>query len=266
MFKTLTKTLLLILACNTVYSQTEEKKTEFDVSISFKNQHYWRGGPIGYSPLVTSQISMKTKGGFQVGSWNGFGFDGVFKDVDTYVSYSKKQFTLALWDVYNFTSPASGYADPATFPSKYYDYNAKSTRHFLDLSLGYDFKKIPLNIFIATIIFGRDRAVNPSQDMAAGKFVGTRSGKNRYSTYTKAAYTLKTSKADFSPYVSYGFVLNDVDKTSFWGKKAYGFTEIGMNVSKPIKITDTWTVSIMGGIVGSPMNNTVNGLLGITLF
>jgi hypothetical protein len=266
MFKNIIKTLLLILVCNSGFSQTEEKKVEFDVTMSLKNQHYWRGGPIGFSPMVSSQISMKTKSGFEVGSWNGFGFDGVFKDVDTYVSWSKKGFTVALWDVYNFTSPTSGYADPATFPTKYFDYDAKSTRHFLDLSVGYDFKKIPLSFFLATIVYGRDRAMDETKDMVGGKYTGTRSGENRYSTYSKVAYTVKTSKADFTPYVSYGFVLNNVDNTSFWGKKDHGFTEIGCNVSKSLKITDTWNIGLSAGVVASPMNDSVNGLVSITVF
>jgi hypothetical protein len=284
MFNKIFKTLLLITACNTVFAQTEEKsvqaeakpvptpttpavkKAQFDVTISFKNQHYWRGGAIGYAPLVTSQISMKTTSGFEIGSWNGFGFDGVFKDVDTYVSYTKEGFTLALWDVYNFTSPTSGYADPATFPTKYFDYNEKTTRHFLDLSLAYDFRKIPLNLFAATIVYGRDRGMDASKDIVNGKYAGTRSGKNRYSTYTKAAYTFKTSKADFSPFVSYGFVFNNVDNSSFWGKKASGFTEVGGIVSKDIRITDSWNVTVSGGVVASPMNNSMNGLLAVKLF
>jgi hypothetical protein len=276
-------TLLLIVAFKTGITQVEEKtsetgdkvpkletikpqKTQFDVTVSLKNQHYWRGGPIGYSPLVTSQISMKLQNGFEAGTWNGFGFDGIFKDVDTYVSYTKSGFTIAVWDIYNFTDPNSGYADPATFPTEYFDYNKTTTRHFIDLSLAYDFKKVPLSLFAATIVYGRDRSMNASQDVVSGKFVGTRSGENRYSTYTKAAYTIKTTKADFTPYVSYGFVFNNVDQTSFWGKKANGFTEVGFNVSKPIKVTDTWTMLVSGGIVASPMNNTANGLVSLTLF
>ncbi|HKG67870.1 MAG TPA: hypothetical protein VKA92_03305 [Segetibacter sp.] len=275
--------LLLMIAFKTGFAQVEEKtsqtgdkfpkaeaikpqKTQFDVTVSLKNQHYWRGGPIGYSPLVTSQTSLKSATGLEVGTWNGFGFDGIFKDVDTYISFSKSGVTLALWDVYNFTNPNSGYADPATFPSEYFDYDSKTTRHFLDLSLAYDFKKIPLSLFAATIVYGRDRSMDPSKDVVGEKFVGTRSGKNRYSTYTKAAYTVKTSKADFTPYVSYGFVFNNVDESSFWGKKANGFTEVGFNVGKSIKVTDTWSMSVSAGIVASPMNNTANGLVSLTLF
>lgn len=247
-------------------AEIKKDKALFDVTVSLKNQHYWRGGPVGFSPVVTSQISLKALKGLEVGSWNGFGLDGVFKDVDTYVSYSNAGFTVALWDVYNFTSPTSGYADPATFPAGYFDYDKNTTRHFLDLSVSYDFKKIPLNLFAATIVYGRDRSMDPVKDLISGKYAGSRSGENRYSTYTKAAYTIKTKKADFTPYMSYGFVFNNVDNTSFWGRKASGITEIGANVSKSIKVTDSWNIAVSGGIVASPMNNTVNGLVGITLF
>lgn len=246
----------------------EPAKSEFDVTLSIKNQHYWRGGPIGFSPLVTSQASFKV-GGFEAGTWNGFGFDGVFKDVDTYISYTKSGFTIALWDVYNFTDPSSGKADPATFPADYFDYNAKTTRHFIDLSVTYQLEKIPLKFFLATIIHGRDRALTPDDytiNSGNTMFSGTRSGKNRYSTYFNTSYTFKTKKADFNIYSSTGFALNNADGTTFYGPKQFGITEIGATVDKNIKITDTYAVAISAGVVASPVNKSINGLLAVKLF
>ncbi|MEI6950077.1 hypothetical protein V9K67_23020 [Paraflavisolibacter sp. H34] len=277
------KLLLLILSGSAVFSSaraqeapvqsevpTEVAKEEppvkeklFDANVSLHNQWYWRGSAIGLSPMVATTISMKTKSGFAVGSWNGFGLDGVFKDVDLFVSYSAGGFTLALWDIYNFTSPTSGAADPKTAPTNYFDYRSKTTRHFLDLSASYDFKKVPLSLFAATIIHGRDRGLTAAD--VPGTY--TRSGENRYSTYLKGTYGFKPAEGvSVKPFVSYGFVLNNVDNTSFWGAKSSGVTEAGITVGKSIKITDTWQVGVTGGVVASPMNKSVNGLLGISLF
>lgn len=236
----------------------------FNANVSLHNQWYWRGSAIGLSPMVATMISMKTKSGFSIGSWNGFGLDGVFKDVDIFASYSVEGFTLAVWDVYNFTSPTSGAADPKTSPVNYFDYKSKSTRHFIDVSLAYDFKKVPLSLFAATIVHGRDRGTTAADQPDN---VYTRSGDNRYSTYLKGTYAFKPSETmSVKPYISYGFVFKNVDNTSFWGAKANGVTEVGVTVSKSLKITDTWKVGVTGGIVASPMNKSVNGLLGIDLF
>lgn len=263
-------TICYMVCCSTaLFAQEESHQADLDITVSVKNQHYWRGSPIGFSPLISSQASLKT-GGFEVGTWNGFGFDGVFKDVDTYISYTAAGLTIALWDVYNFTDPKSGKADPATFPTDYFDYSSATTRHFIDLSLAYTFHEIPLKLFWATIVHGRDRGLDSTRDFKGVNgeqlYNGTRSGDNRYSSYFNAAYTFKTKKADLTLYASTGFALKDVDGTSFYGPKSFGITEIGATIDRNFKITDHYSVGVTAGIVGSPVNKTMNGILALKLF
>jgi hypothetical protein len=270
----LTQRALLTISCIALFipalsAQEEPHRPDLDITVSIKNQHYWRGSPIGYSPLISSQASLKA-GGFEVGTWNGFGFDGVFKDVDTYISYTAAGLTIAVWDVYNFTDPKSGKADPATFPTDYFDYGSATTRHFIDLSVAYAFQEIPLKLYWATIVHGRDRGLDTTKDYKGlnGEKIynGTRSGDNRYSSYFQASYTIKTKKADLTLYASTGFALKDVDGTSFYGPKSFGITEIGATVDKNVKITDNYSVGVTAGIVGSPVNKTMNGILALKLF
>ncbi len=48
--------------------------------------------------------------------------------------------------------------------------------------------------------------------------------------------------------------------------KSSGISEIGVNFSEPVKITDKFSVTASAGVVASPVNQTISGLFGITLF
>lgn len=258
--------LILSLCSSSLFAGEEDKdtivvspKVKINVSAAVKNQHYWRGYGVATSPLMTSMVSVITRSGFEIGTWNGFGLDGGFKDVDTYVSYSKGGFSVSLWDVYNFSDydissksfPYGNYGN-----TDFFDYSGKG-RHFIDASIGYSVPKTKLNFFLATIIAGRDVNAN---------------GKSAYSTYFKTAYGLKAGDVSITPYTSVGFALNSVNGENFWkwtsnaSKSNFNFSEVGINFSKPIKISDRFSIAADAGFVVSPVNKTASGLFGITLF
>jgi hypothetical protein len=270
MKKILLITLIITSIASSVKAQTDstmpvkKRGTVVNFTATIKNQHYWRGYAVGPSPLMTALVSISgKKSGLEVGTWNGFAFDGGFKDCDLYAQWSKKGFTAALWDVFNYSDysvdPAmAGYGDHST--ADYFNYNSGETRHFFDLSAGYDIPKTKLNLFLATIIAGRDWNAD---------------GSNIYSTYAKAAYSLKSNDVSITPYASYSFALNYkggstgytfYDWTPKSQGKSSGFSEIGVNFSKPIKISDKFSVTAFAGVVASPLNQTMSGLFGITLF
>ncbi|MCW2118222.1 hypothetical protein [Flavobacterium sp. 7A] len=252
-------TLLTGLMTTLIFAQDSGK---FDLTASLHNQWYWRGYAVGPDPIIAAQASFKYKG-LEVGTWNGYGLAGIWKDVDLYVSYTTKSgISFALWDIYNYSdytaSPSyAAYGDHTQ--SNYFNYG-KGTRHFFDLSVAYTLPKTNLNLFLSTIIAGRDRNADNSQ---------------RYSSYFKASYdfTLENN-VTVSPYLSYGFALDSDGGGTFWqwtnkavaDAKTSGFNEVGINISKPIKITDTYSVKANAGVVASPLNHTMTGLLGVTLF
>jgi len=266
MKKTLLSLVMLAMCTTTLFAGEEDKDTitvsptvKVNVSAAIKNQHYWRGYAVATSPLMTSMVSVITKSGFEIGTWNGFGLDGGFKDVDTYISYSKGAFSIALWDVYNFSDydissksfPYGNYGN-----TNFFDYSTKG-RHFIDASIGYNVPKTNLSFFLATIVAGRD--VN-------------KNGDNAYSTYFKTSYGLKAGDVSITPYTSVGFALNSIDGENFWkwtsnaSKSNFNFSEVGINFGKPIKISEKISVGANAGFVVSPVNKTASGLLGITLF
>ncbi|HEY0056354.1 MAG TPA: hypothetical protein VGB63_13450 [Pedobacter sp.] len=268
MKKILFSLLILSLCTSSLFAGEEDKdtivvspKVKINVSAAIKNQHYWRGYAVATSPLMTSMVSVITKSGFEIGTWNGFGLDGGFKDVDTYISYSKGGFSIALWDVYNFSDYD---ISSASFPygnfgnSNYFNYSGKG-RHFIDASIGYAVPRTKLSLFLATIVAGRD--INKNGDSA-------------YSTYFKTSYGLTAGDVSITPYTSVGFALNSIEGENFWkwtkdaGKNTsnFNFSEVGINFSKPIKISEKVSIGASAGFVVSPVNKTASGLFGITLF
>lgn len=238
-----------------------KKHTSIDLSVVIKNQHYWRGFTAGPAPLITAQIAITgAKSGFEFGAWNGNAFDGGYKEADLYASWTKKGFTFALWDIYNYSdySNALGSFQFGNYGNKNYFDFSKNSRHFIDASIAYDIPKTALNVYFASVIAGRDR--------------NTTDGTCRYSSYFKTSYGFKTKEGiSIEPYVSYGFAFNSKDGGTFWqwttnATSVSGFNEIGINLKKAVKISNTFSVTTFVGMVASPVNKTVNGVFGITLF
>lgn len=243
------------------FAQENEKKVKFDLTASFHNQWYWRGYAVGPDPIIAAQASFKY-GGLEIGTWNGYGLAGIWKDTDLYISYTFGfGLSIALWDIYNYSdytaSPAyAAYGDHTQ--SDYFNFTGDGTRHFFDLSLSYTIPNTDLSLFYATIVEGRDR--NPD-------------GSQRYSSYFKATYSFDAPYGiTVSPYASFGFALNSDNGGTFWqwtdtavmDAKDAGFNEIGINLNKAVKITDSYIIKANGGVVVSPINHTITGLFGFT--
>lgn len=201
-----------------------------------KSMHLWRGLAVTNSWMLAMDGGVATNNGkLKAGVWGGYSSNGVYKEFDYYAIYSPvKNLTFALWDIYN-------YSTDATWNNKsFLNYNADTTGHFLDLSASWTVSdKLPLNLYWATVIEGRDRSV--------------KNDKNRYSTYVQATYPVyKSHNMNLSLFLGGSFALSpDKDsKAQFYGPKA-GFNNIGFvlgrdlhigNYTLPVSMTPSWNV------------------------
>lgn len=139
---------------------------------TLQNMHLWRGQQVADGGVLAADLNVGLLNDkLKVGLWGGTDFTGDYKEFDYYVSYSTAGFTVAVWDIFNY-SPA------LTFSKDIFNYNKFSTGHFLDLSVAYDFDtkfEVPLRLYWATIFAGRDLNL---------------AGENRYSTYVNAEYSV----------------------------------------------------------------------------
>lgn len=223
-------------------------------SFSFKTSHLWRGIDCSPSPYFSTELSISDKNKvIKVGIWNGLGTNGIFKEINHYLSVKKSGFIFELWDVYNFSTDASHNN------KEYFNYNAKETGRFLDASVKYRFSgKYPIQFMWGTIFFGRDRGVLNQY--------------NRYSTYIEVEYPIyRSNMINFDLCFGGAFAMrkgkNEVGKkidAHFFGDKA-GITNISLKASKDITICNYYIpVSVYG--MWNPEGNRANVQVALMLF
>ena len=209
--------------------------------------HLWRGLEVSKGLNFTNELSFGDKNDhFRIGFWGGVGVTGDYREFDYFASYNIKGFSIALWDIFNF-SPSS-YDDPRSY--KIFNYDCHSTGHFLDLSIGYYFgEKVPLQLSWATIIAGRDRGINNKGEEV-----------QRYSNYVSASYKVfENDKFVITPSIGATFAfrntLNDKgeNKATFYGNKAC-VNDIRLNATYKLKIR-SYMIPVSAIVMWNPEAN-----------
>lgn len=224
MMKKLLIVTLIIIGNSLSYSQ------KLHSALQFRNSHLWRGIEVSSGLIYTGDLHLDGKN-FYGGFWAGGNFDGSYKEFDNYVGYKNKHLAVELWDVYNF-SPGATYNN-----KEFFNYNASETGRFWDLKAFYTVsEKVPLILSFNTIIFGRDRNLDNTE--------------NKYSSFISAEYPVyKKEDLEVRGRVGYGFALNHAGEKSNFFAKRDGFNEISLIVSKsftiagyklPVGIWGTW--------------------------
>ncbi|EKC78551.1 conserved hypothetical protein, secreted, partial [human gut metagenome] len=125
--KILIATAVALLICGASYGQ----KIHF--SGALQNMHLWRGLQVADGGVLSADLNVGfLDDGLKVGLWGGTDFTGDYKEFDYYASYTVSGFTVAVWDIYN-------YSPDLPYSKDIFNYNKYSTSHFLDLSVAYNF-------------------------------------------------------------------------------------------------------------------------------
>ena len=143
----------------------------------------------------------------------------------TYVNFNHSGFNLAVWDIYNFSD---GLAPEGSDWYKIGNYNCRTTGHFIDAAVSYDFAVkagFPLTLYWSTILAGRDR--------------GTANKQNIYSSWVQASYKFyedEQFRVDGS--VAGAFALNNYDENAndhFYGKSS-GINDVRLGCTYKLKV------------------------------
>ncbi|WP_415328139.1 hypothetical protein [Chryseobacterium sp. MMS23-Vi53] len=188
-------------------------------ALQLRNSHLWRGLEVSSGLIYTGDIHLDGKN-FYGGFWTGGNVDGSYKEFNNYIGYKNKHLTVELWDIYNF-SPGATYNN-----KEFFNYNARETGRFWDLRSYYTISdKIPLTLSANTVVFGRDRNKDNTE--------------NKYSSFVSAEYPLykkEDQNLEVRGRIGYGFALNHAGEESNFFAKRDGFTEISLIVSKSFTI------------------------------
>lgn len=219
------------------------------LSGTLQNMHLWRGLQIADGGVLAADVNVGLfNDRLKVGLWGGNDFTGDYKEFDYYVSYSAAGFTVAVWDIFNY-SPGLPYSKDI------FNYNKFSTTHFLDLSVAYNFDtkfEVPLRLYWATIFAGRDLNL---------------AGKNRYSTYVNAEYSVFRDEhwiVDVGLGGTFAFNRNGVDGgANFYGYD--GIDQISLRTTYKLKL-GRFDMPVFAHAMWNPDQRTGYLQVGINLF
>jgi hypothetical protein len=227
----------------------EKTSVKPEIGCDIVTSYIWRGSAIYSSigeqnvlaPSFQPSFSASYKG-FKLGTWGSIDFTGTYKELDYYLSYSLKGFTLTYTDYYW----ASDW-----IVDNYFDYKYNSTAHFLEVSLSYKGKQIPFSILVATMFYGADK-----------KFEDT--SQNNYSTYIEGGYSfpIKTFNIDLFLGVS---PMDGLYGDSYGGKDGFAVVNAGVSGSKVIAITEKFSLPVKASIIANPQAGKLFLVFGITI-
>jgi hypothetical protein len=255
-----------------LFSQEEavikESKESFSVveptlnlGADFMSRYIWRGYDFGNSPAIQPNIYFEWKG-FTLGTWGSYAISGYrtqvndstlkemghYGEIDLYVSYTFKWFTLLVYDYYvvNGLSPNSG---------NYFNYHNSTTGHTFEASLIFEGpEKFPLHFLASTLLYGADKGKDSLGVYGMGET-------NNYSTYFELGYEFffRRISLNLKP-----FVGGTPFGSSWYGPKA-GIINAGLLVKKEIPVTSQYSIPVQASLVFNPMAQTAFLVFGFSL-
>jgi len=238
-----------------------EPEPTLNLGADFMSRYIWRGYDFGNSPAIQPNIYFEWKG-FTLGTWGSYAISGYrvqindstqeemghYGEIDLYISYTYKWFTLLFYDYYavNGLSPNKG---------KYFDYNNSTTGHTLEASLIFKGpEKFPLQILASTLIYGADKGKDSLGTYGMGET-------NNYSTYFELGYDFYFSRISLN---LKPFIGGTPFGSSWYGPKA-GIINTGLLVKKDILVTSEFSIPVQASLIFNPVAQTAFLVFGFSL-
>lgn len=231
---------IIILAAALLCLPLDAGAQKLHLSGTLQNMHLWRGLQVADGGVLAADASVTFfDESLKIGLWGGTDFTGDYKEFDYYLSWSMAGFSVAVWDIFNFSPDLE-------FSKDIFNYNKLETSHFIDVTLGYNFDtllKVPLSLSWSTIVQGRD--LNPEKS-------------NMFSTFCYAEYSVLRNehwKVDLGLGGVFAF-NNGSGKTNFYGND--GINQVSLKVTRNFKIKE-YNIPIFAHAMWNP--DAKNGYL-----
>ncbi|MGD0710477.1 MAG: hypothetical protein ABR968_04790, partial [Bacteroidales bacterium] len=121
--------LFIVLSVNSLFAQNKDT-SKINITADFVSRYIWRGLDYGKAPSIQPTFSF-IKSGFEIGAWGAFSTTGSYYELDPYVKYTLKNFTLTFTDYFvndNCYQPND---------TRYFNYDKWTTNHIFEGSLQY---------------------------------------------------------------------------------------------------------------------------------
>ncbi|TSA24458.1 MAG: hypothetical protein D4R67_11750 [Bacteroidetes bacterium] len=232
--------------------QDEEKaspgKVTLNVGADLVSRYIWRGIDFGNSAAIQPTLSVDAFG-FSLGAWGSYAFsrhtlwlndtasvDYSYTEIDLFLSYTYKYFTLMLVDYY---APIPVDTLPGI---NYFNWNNRSTWHTLEVSLilnGPD--RFPIQFLAATLVYGADKGKDSTGAYGAGT-------QNNYSTYFELSYLFTVRGFGIRPFIG------GIPFGSSWYGSSAGINNLGITVRKEIPVSKKFSIPVQSSLVFNPLS------------
>ena len=222
-----------LVVCAITHAQEEIETT---ISGDVVSSYIWRGQDLGNVSLQpTLGIGYK---GLSLTAWGSVGLSepADTKEFDLTIGYTIGGLNIEVTD-YWFNAGQ----DPE---NRYFKYDAHGTNHVYEANIGYDFGLANVQWF--TNFAGND-GVN-------------KDGERAYSSYFELAVPFKLVSTEWTATV--GAVPFATD---FYGTTGFAVTNLALQATKDIKVTDSFSIPIFGQVVANPCSRKAYLVFGFTL-
>lgn len=233
---------------------------EFSFGADLVSRYVWRGTDYGNSPAIQPNVSFSIAE-FKIGAWGSYGFVpyskeindsttktmGNFVESDLNISYTFKGFTLMVTD-YFFPNPLCPNED-----NRYFNYDNKTTGHTFEASLFYSGpESFPIQLFAGMHVYGADKGKDSTGVCGAGN-------KNNYSSYLETSYQFNVKGIGVKPFIG------GIPYESSWYGRSAGIVNLGVTLSKDIRVTKDYSIPVYTSIVINPQTQSVFFVFGLTI-
>lgn len=241
MKRTLFTSLIILCTFSLGFAQTdstEENETgsPFSLSADFVSRYVWRGLLFNASPNIQPTLDFSL-GNLSVGAWGSYGISDKFAEVDLYLSYTVKYFTLTVFDYYTEDETDLSL-------NSYFKWGKTNTPHSLEASLSFNgTEKLPLTFTASTFFYGNDWDIN---------------GNNYYSTYFEVGYYKQIGTTQLNLFAG------GTPASGLYSDRA-GFVNVGIKLSKDIVVSDKYNLPVFGQLILNPNAKDIFFVFGLTL-
>lgn len=222
--------LIAVLAIISMQLQSQDADSTSDKSFSLNadlvSRYVWRGQIYSSSPNIQPYASF-TKGQFTFGTWGSYALADKYSEIDFYVTWEYKNFSLSIFDYCTLETPDM----PTGERAKFFSFRNNFAPHAIEGAASYSISEsFPLKITAATFFYGSDR----DED---GNF---------YSSYFELSYPFSITGYDFNI-----FAGGTPTENGYYGEKA-GIINMGLSATKNIKISDSYEIPAMIQLITNP--------------
>ena len=228
--------IVLLMAVNASKAQETGGKIETTIAADVVSQYIWRGQDLGDVSLQPT-LGLEYKG-LSLTAWGNVGLSNAedAKEIDLILAYTLGGFNIGVTDYWT--------NDGQDSRARYFKYQAHETNHVFEANVGYDFGVA--NIQWYTNFAGNDGVNNDD--------------KRAYSSYFEVSAPFRLATCDWTATV--GAVPFATD---FYETTGFAVTNLSLQATKDIRITDTFSIPVFGQIAANPRTQKAYLVFGLTL-